>query len=146
MIDLSILVDDLDTLPPEGLHERYSDILSVIVALQSLAESSGWGFLVQLVESNAANLERDVVAGAAFADLGGVFQDQYKKGMVKGLRRIIPLLPESIGYYQNFRDLLGGALEKGQTNGSSTEHSGAGIDYAAFTDGDPDSSAGSFAP
>lgn len=140
------LVDDLDKLSPEQLRARYEEIIQIVSELQHLQSSAGWIVLRDLLSANAENLRNDY-ADAQFSDLGGAFTDQHKKGLVRGLLRVEPLLSESIEYYTNFRSLIATLLEE-TSDGSSSERSAgfSGSDRDPLRSGDPSLNGGSFAP
>lgn len=126
MTELSALVDDLDKLSKEGLQHRYREIVEIVRDLEGLQAHPGWAVLCELLEANARNVQNELISTSDFSDLGDAFRDQRQKALIRGLRRVKPLLTESIGYYRGFRDNLAEVLERGTRYGTTEPDSADG--------------------
>lgn len=120
MIDLSTILDGLDTLPRPALAERYRDLSSVCRDLESLSRHQGWKHLQQLLADNSAVVQNERPTGW-YTSSEDVYKDQYMKGCAEGLRRPAAILAASLEAFQNARDQIAAFLEQENEDGSSSD-------------------------
>lgn len=132
MTSILTLLDDVHKLSLEETRERCAQAGTVARELQRLLAAPGWPFFAELLSANAKTIEQEILSQAQFGDLGDAFRDQYKKGLVRGLRRVESLAPEFIGHYVLIRDTLATMLEKEIPDGSSTDHDSGAESNGAF--------------